>query len=64
MKIRKIYTLYINDMLRTATFGNSKFSSRINKATIGKIFDCNFPELKHNLKILIQQGYTAAQSKW
>lgn len=51
-------------MLGTATFGNSKFSDRINNATIGKIFDCNFFELKHNLKIVKQRGYNVAQCKW
>lgn len=51
-------------MLGTATFGNSKFSCRISNATIGKIFDCNFSELKHNLKILTQRGYNVTQRKW
>ena len=63
MKIRKNYTLYINEMLGTATFGNRKFSDRINDATIGKIFDCDFSELKYNLKILTQRGYNVAQTK-
>lgn len=51
-------------MLGTATFGNNKFSYRISNATIGKIFDCNFSELKHNLKLLAQRGYNVAQRKW
>lgn len=64
MKIRKNYTLYINRMLGTATFGNSKFSNRISSITAGEIFDCNFSELKHNIKILAKQGFDIIQRKW
>jgi len=57
MKIRKQYTLFINPMLGTAFFGNNKFSTRINEATLGEIYDCTFSELKQNLKMLLNRGY-------
>ena len=58
MKIRKQYVLFINPMLGTAFFGNHKFSGRINEATLGEIYDCTFSELKQNLKMLLNRGYT------
>ena len=64
MKVRKTYPLYINSMLGTATFGNAKFGRRIDRATIGQIFDCTLSELKDNLRMLIKRGYTVSQRKY
>ena len=57
MKIRKNYVLFINPMLGTAYYGGDKFNKRISAATLGKIYDCTFSELKHNIKILKNRGY-------
>jgi len=64
MKIRKTYTLFINPMLGTAFFGNDKFSRRIDKATLGEIYDCTLSELKQNLKILLNRGYTVLKMNY
>ena len=64
MKIRKRYTLFINPMLGTAFFGNDKFSKRINDATLGEIYDCTLSELKQNLKILLNRGYTILKTNY
>lgn len=64
MKIRKSYALFINPMLNTATYGNGKFSRRINYASLGTVYDCNLAELKQNLNKLKEQGYHIRQSKY
>jgi len=64
MKIRKQYVLFINPMLGTAFFGNHKFSERINEATLGEIYDCTFSELKQNLKMLLNRGYTISKRNY
>ena len=61
MKVRKTYPLYVNPMLGTATFGNSRFSRRIMGVTIGTVYDCTLDELKHNIRTLIKRGYTIAK---
>ena len=57
MKIRNKYVLYINRMLGVAYYGGKKFDRRISKATLGKIYDCTFSELKFNIKMLRDKGY-------
>lgn len=65
MKIRKQYTLYINSMLGTATFGSPyKFGWRIDNATIGEIYDCTYRELIENLRMLNSRGYRISQRKY
>ncbi len=64
MKIRNNYVLYINDMLKTAYYGNSKFDYRICNMTIGKIYDCSFKELRYNLNILHKRGYDIYKRNW
>ena len=61
MKVRKNYVLYVNNMLGTACYGNSKFGLRISNATIGSVFDCTLTELKNNIKILSEKGYTISK---
>ena len=57
MRVRLTYTLFINDQLMVATFGNTKFNNRIKNATFGRLYDCSFNQLKFNLKILNRSGY-------
>jgi len=64
MKIRKNYILFMNPMLKTAYYGGYKFSKRISKATLGHIYDCSFSELKHNIKILENRGYTISKRNY
>lgn len=64
MKVRKRYTLYINDMLGTACYGNMKFNKRIINASIGKIYICTFSELMKNLRKLRKLGYSIWKRNW
>ena len=64
MKIRKRYVLFINPMLGTAYYGNEKFDRRISQATLGDIIDCTFSELKHNLRMLVNRGYTISKRNY
>ena len=63
MKIRKKYTLYINDMTNTVFWGGSGFNRRISKATFGRIYDCSFSELKFNIKKLSNHGYLVVRGR-
>jgi len=63
MRILNRYTLFINDMTKTAFYGGSKFDARISKATLGKIYDCNLSQLKANIKILLKEGYIVSCMK-
>jgi len=54
----------MNPMLKTAYYGGYKFSKRISKATLGHIYDCSFSELKHNIKILENRGYTISKRNY
>lgn len=58
MKISKIYVIYINHSQKIVIYGGKEFSKRINKITIGFVFDCMFNELKSNLRLLSDQGYS------
>ena len=60
MKVRKTYCLYINNMLRTAYYGNTRFAMRISVAEFGKIYDCSLHDLKGNIKRLRREGYTVS----
>jgi len=64
MKIRKNYTLYVNPMLGSACYGNMKFNRRIINASIGEIYICTFSELKKNLLILQERGYSIWKRNW
>ena len=61
MKIRKHYVLYVNSLTGMAFIGNTLFGLRINRATIGEIFDCDFNDIVHNVKYLSKKGYTISK---
>ena len=64
MKISKKYVLFINSITKHAFFGTEKFDLRISKVKFGQIYDCNFLQLKKNLKYLEENGYTISKKKW
>jgi hypothetical protein len=37
---------------------------RCSSLTIGKVYECDFSELRHNLKILLKNEYTILKKKW
>lgn len=63
MKIANNYTLYINPLLNTASYGTTKFNRRISKATFGTIIDCTLSQLKQNVRILTGSGYIVGMRK-
>lgn len=64
MKVSNTYTLFVNQMLGIVEYGTSDFALRIKKSPVGKIFDCNFEQLKFNLKVLsLVGGYMIIKSK-
>ncbi len=64
MKIRRNYHLFINSMTRMAFWGGTAFNYRISQATLGELYDCSLTELKNNIKLLKNNGFTVSQQKY
>lgn len=64
MKVSNNYVLYVNNMLGVAYYGTRIFGNRISSATFGNVFDCDFAQLKSNIRILTKKGFSVYPRKY
>ncbi len=57
MKIRKHYVMVVNTLLGTVTYSRKSNYNDTCYDSIVDLWDCNFTELKSNLKNLAKKGF-------
>jgi hypothetical protein len=63
MKVRKSYVMVVNPMLMTVTYRRKASLLDTCRASIVDVWDCNFSELRDNLKILNNRGFHILRGK-
>jgi len=57
MKIRKHYVMIVNSLLNTVIYKRKSSYNDTCRDSIVDVWDCNFSELKDNLKIMNNKGF-------
>ena len=57
MKIRKHYVMVVNSLLKTVIYKRRSSYNDTCRDSIVDVWDCNFSQLKGNLKIMNNKGF-------
>ena len=57
MKVRKNYVMVVNPLLKTVIYKKKASYNDICFNSILDVWDCNFSQLKNNLKIMHNKGF-------